>query len=722
MEALAFHQQGQLDAARERYLQILEIQPLHFESLHLLGVISAQTGSPERAVELISRAIEINPDAAAPYNNRANALRALGRYAAALQDFDKAIVLKPDYSDAYYNRGIVLHNLKEYPSALESFDKAIELRPAYAEAHNNRGGVLRELQQYDAAVTSYDKAIALKPDSEDAHYNRGNALCQLRCYEAALQSYNKAIDLKADHAEAHNGRGIALHQLKLYDAALQSFDKALEFRPDHPEARYNRGSTLLELRRFEAALQDYAKALMLKPDLEFLFGTHLYTKMHICDWGLADTALSQLAVNIERGKQTAPPFAVLALSNSPALQKKAAETWVQARCAPHVALPEPVSFPKNRKIRLGYFSADFREHALSRLIVELFELHSRSKFEVTAFSFGPTTQHDSLRKRIAAASDRFIDVANKSDADVVLLARSVELDIAIDLTGFTEHSRPQIFALRAAPLQVNYLGYPGTLGAPYMDYLIADATLIPESHRQHYAEKIVYLPNSYMANDSKRLISQKTFTRSALGLPELGFVFCCFNNNYKILPGVFDSWMRILKQVNGSVLWLLPSNEKAANNLRREARARGVAAERLVYATVMPPHDHLARHRAADLFLDTLPYNAHTTASDALWSGLPVLTCLGETFASRVAASLLYAIGLPELITRTGEEYEAQAIDLANSPEKLKQIRLKLSRNRLTMPLFDTKSFTKHIEGAYTMMSDRYRAGLAATHLHVPNH
>jgi predicted O-linked N-acetylglucosamine transferase (SPINDLY family) len=720
IEALAFHQQGRLGAAQECCLQILALQPRHFESLHLLGVISAQTGHPERAVELISRAIDINPHAAAPYNNRGNALRALNQYVAAVESFDQAVALKPDYPDAYYNRAIALHDLKDYDAALQSYDKAIKLKPDYAEAYNNRGGLLRELQRYDAAVQSYDKAIVFKPDSEEAYYNRGNALCQLRSYDAALQSYDKAIYLKADHAEAYNGRGIVLNELKQYDAALQSFDKALTLKADYAEAHHNRGTSLLELRRFEAALRDYEKALALKPELQFLFGTHLHTKMHICEWAHAEAAFSQLTVNIERGKETAPPFAVLALSNSPTLQKSAAEIWLRAKCVPNIAVPKSLRFQKRDKIRLGYFSADFREHALSRLIAELFELHNRSTFEVTAFSLGPRRQ-DRLRARISAASDRFIDVANHSDLDVVTLARSLELDIAIDLTGFTQYARPHIFALRPAPVQVNYLGYPGTMGAHYIDYLIADPTLIPYGQQQHYAEKIVYLPNSYQANDSKRRMSDRNFTRVDFGLPETGFVFCCFNNNYKILPETFDSWMRILKRVEGSVLWLLPSNGTAADNLRREATARGVGVERLVYAGVMSPPDHLARHRVADLFLDTFPYNAHTTASDSLWSELPVLTCLGETFAGRVAASLLNAIGLPELITLTREEYEALAIDLATNPEKLKQIRLKLRHNRLTMPLFNTKLFTKHIEAAYTMMYDRYHAGLSPTHLHVPS-
>jgi predicted O-linked N-acetylglucosamine transferase (SPINDLY family) len=321
---------------------------------------------------------------------------------------------------------------------------------------------------------------------------------------------------------------------------------------------------------------------------------------------------------------------------------------------------------------------------------------------------------------LKVAFDKFIDVRNMSDRDIALLARSLEIDIGVDRDGFTEGARTNIFAMRAAPLQVNYLGYPGTMGADYIDYLIADSTLIPASHQPHYSEKIVYLPNSYQPNDRKRRISDKTFTRSELGLPHEGFVFCCFNNNYKITPDVFDGWMRILEHVDGSVLWLLEGSKMVAKNLKNEASVRGIDPDRLVFAPRMALPDHLARHRMADLFLDTLPYNAHTTASDALWTGLPVLTQIGETFATRVAASLLKAVHLPELITTTQEAYEALAVELATNPAKLASIKGKLARNRLTTPLFDTELFTKHIESAYTTMYERYHADLPPDHIYVP--
>jgi predicted O-linked N-acetylglucosamine transferase (SPINDLY family) len=344
-------------------------------------------------------------------------------------------------------------------------------------------------------------------------------------------------------------------------------------------------------------------------------------------------------------------------------------------------------------------------------MAELFELHDKSQFELFGFSFG-ATQNDEMRQRLEKSFDQFIEVGGLSDNEIAQLTRGLNIDIGIDLKGFTQHSRAGIFAYRAAPIQVNYLGYPGTMGAEYIDYLIADKTLIPSPFEQFYSEKVVYLPHSYQANDRKRVISEKQFSRLEMGLPKQGFVYCCFNNNHKILPATFKSWMRILKAVDESVLWLLQDNSWAAENLKKEAQKEGIDEKRLVFAERMSPPEHLARHRQADLFLDTFPYNAHTTASDALWVGLPVITLAGESFASRVAASLLNAIGLPELITNTSEEYEVLAIDLAMNPQKLAIIKRTLADNRLTTPLFDAPRFTKNLEAAYIKMYERYRLGL----------
>lgn len=441
--------------------------------------------------------------------------------------------------------------------------------------------------------------------------------------------------------------------------------------------------------------------------------------MRICDWCNFDSECTHLISSIRNGSLNTAPFPFLMIPSSSDDQLQCAKLWV----ANNFDLADRLIWQGGRydhdRIRIAYLSADFHGHATGYLIAELFEIHDRSRFELIAFSFGPEDQSE-MRQRLSAAFDKFIDVRNASDREVATLARKFEVDIAVDLKGFTTDSRTGVFALRAAPVQVSYLGYPGTMGADYIDYLIADRVLIPAASQKYFAEKIAYLPNSYQVNDRRRRIAEKILTRAELGLPADAFVFCCFNNNYKITPAVFECWMRLLKQVEGSVLWLFEDNASAASNLRKEAQARGLNPERLVFARRMALPEHLARHRLADLFLDTLPCNAHTTASDALWAGLPVLTQIGETFAGRVAASLLTAIGLPELITSTPQAYEDLAIELATNSEKLAAIKRKLADNRLTTPLFDTKLFAKHIEAAYTTMHERCRAGLPPDHIYVP--
>jgi predicted O-linked N-acetylglucosamine transferase (SPINDLY family) len=378
--------------------------------------------------------------------------------------------------------------------------------------------------------------------------------------------------------------------------------------------------------------------------------------------------------------------------------------------------PIPKREPRDR-LRVGYFSGDFREHPVAVLMAQVLEAHDRSKIEVTAFSYGPPVQ-DAMRKRLASAFDRFEDIRGRSDQDVAQLARRLEIDVAVDLAGYTGGSPSGVFARRAAPIQINYLGYPGTMGAEYMDYLIGDRTVIPPEQRVHYDEKIIYLPHSYLPHDSTRVIAEPGRTRAEWGLPAKGFVFCSFNSSYKIMPDVFDGWMRILGRVPGSVLWLSRHNPVVTGNLQREAARRSIDEKRLIFADRVPSMaDHLARHRAADLFLDTLPYNAHTTAIDALWAGLPVLTRVGESFAGRVAASLLQSIGLPELITTAPEQYEELAVQLAENPQRLLQVRQRLENNRLTTPLFDTRSFTRDLERAYRAAYDRYQAGLPPEHI-----
>jgi predicted O-linked N-acetylglucosamine transferase (SPINDLY family) len=670
------------------------------------------------ALGSFDRAILLKPDSAEAYNNRGNPLLHLEQYQTALDSYDKAILLKPNYAEAYRNRGNALLGLQRYHAAVDSFDKAIQLKPEFAEAYDNRGIALQALQQYQAALDSYDKAILLKPNYAEAYSNRGSALFGLQQYQAAVESCEHAILLKPNYAEAYSNRGSALFGLQEYRLALESFDQAILLKSGRAEAHKNRGNALVGLQQYQSALESFNQAILLKQNFEYLRGMQINMKQLLCAWEDVDRELRRLEADVNNNERVVSPFVFLTLSGSSALQKKAAETYMRDKFPPRSKVALIPHRPRRSRIRIGYFSTDYHNHATSYLMAELFERHDRSRFEILGFSFGPDIK-DEMRERVSAAMDRFLDVRFVSDEGVAQLSRQLEVDIAVDLKGFTEHSRMGIFAQRAAPIQVNYLGFPATSGAPYMDYLIADDTLIPEASQLHYSEKIVYLPGSYQANDTKRLISTRPYTRAEEGLPERGFVYCCFNNNYKITPEVFDIWMRILAQVEGSVLWLLEDNPWAAENLRKEAARRGISPQRLIFAKRLPLAEHLARHSLADLFLDTFPCNAHTTASDALWAGLPVLTRAGETFASRVAASLLRAIDLPELVTTTEASYEGLALEFAFDKERCQGIRERLERNRLTSPLFDLPLFTKHLEAAYSGMYERYQAGLPPEHIDI---
>ena len=717
-EALAHHRASQLSQAEALYRQILQSSPDHFDALHLLGVVAHQVGRNELAIQLIGRAIRINPNYPDAYSNRGVALDALRQFQAALEDYDKAILLRPASGAAYSSRGGTLAALQRYQEALESCDRAIQIEPGLAAAYSNRAIALHGLGQYEAALESSERAIQLKPDFSGAHTGRGNALHVLQRYQEAVGSYDKTIQVNPHIADVHNNRAAALLLLRRYSAALESCDRAIQINPDFAEAFANRGSILFELQDHRSALESFQKAILLKPGLEYLPGLRLHMKRSICNWEDTEDEVRDIEKRLDRGERVVYPFVALAVTDSPAVHRKAAEIYACDKCSPRPGFIPAPRLTHRERIRIGYFSTDFYNHATSYLMAELFERHDRNRFEVLGFSFGPDVR-DEMRDRVSAAMDRFIDVRDLPDRAIAQLSRKLEVDMAIDLKGFTNGCRPGIFAERAAPIQVSYLGYPGTMGADCMDYLIADHTLIPEADQRHYSEKIVYLPDCYQANDRRRGISAKPFTRAGEGLPENDFVYCCFNNNFKIVPDTFAIWMRILNRVEGSVLWLLEDNPSASTNLRKEAERRGIAPERLIFAGRLPLAEHLARHRLADLSLDTLPYNAHTTASDALWAGLPVLTCMGNAFAGRVAASILRAIDLSELITTSEQEYQALAIELALDRERLFHLRERLDRNRLTSPLFDSSAFTCHLEAAYTAMYARLQSNLPPDHIQI---
>jgi len=716
---VVLHDLNRLDEAFEVYKHTITLMPDYFAVYYKCGLILQGLNLLDEALVYYDCAIALKSDYADAYSNRGNTLYALNHLELALESYDVAITLTPDYVEVYCNRGVTLHDLNRLDEALASYAHVIALKPDYADVYTNQGNTLYALKRLDEALASYDYAIALKQENEVNYTNRGNVLQELKRFEEALVSYECAIFINPNHADVYLNLGNALQELKLLDEAVASYDYAIALNADSASAYFNRGVALRALKRMDEALPSFVCAMTLNPNMDFILGYVLHTKMHLCLWDDLPSLLRQLTYKINNGQKVVNPFPLLSLLDDPDIQRKAAEIYVNEYFPQSYVLPKISSYPKHTKIKIGYFSADFNNHPVAILTAELYEIHDRNQFEIYAFSYGPDT-NDAINLRIKAGVDHFYDVRTFMDKDIALLARNLEIDIAVDLGGFTVNSRTGIFAMQAAPIQVNYLGYPCTMAVDYMDYLIADRTLIPENNQQYYSESIVYLPYSFLVNDTKQKISNRVFTRIEVGLPMNGFVFCCFNNFYKITPSIFDGWMRILLHVEGSVLWIPEGNSAAVNNLKKEANKNNIDENRLIFAPRLAcMEDHLNRLRLADLFIDTLPYNAHTTTSDALKMGLPVLTCMGESFASRVAASLLNAVNLPELITTNTADYEALAIELGTQPDKLAAIKNKLLTNLPTAPLYNTPLFTQHLESAYKMIYHRYHDGLEPDHIYV---
>jgi len=630
-------------------------------------------------------------------------------------------IIKADSKNlpAFHILGLIKASQNKYQEASELLGRAVKLDPNEPSIRYNLAKALVDNGAYVESIPHHKKAIELAPNNPEALLNYGKALSSLNSYEEALSAYDKALIIHPSYAEAFLNKGATLKELKRCEEAIVCADSALKINPNLAEGWVNKGIALKEFKQYDEVISHYEKALSLKSEIDWLYGDLLHIKMKVCRWFDLTDNLEKIINKVLVNERVINPFSLIALTDNALLHRQCSEIYVQEKYPLNTALGQISKHPENEKIRIGYFSADFHNHATGYLMAELFELHDKDKFELFGFSFGPI-KNDEMRQRLEKSFDKFIEVGDRADIDIAQLSRNLKIDIAVDLKGFTQDARTAIFSYRAAPIQVNYLGYPSTMGADYIDYIIADKTLIPLNFQSAYSEKVVYLPHSYQVNDRKRVIADKKFSRQELGLPDAGFVFCSFNNGYKILPAMFDGWMRILKAVEGSVLWLFEDNDLSSESLKNEAHKRGIDSERLVFAKRMSLPEHLARHQQADLFLDTFPCAAHTTASDALWAGLPLLTLMGESFASRVAASLLHAINLPELVTASQEEYESLAIELATNPLKLESIKQKLADNRLTTPLFDTPLFTKNLEAAYSEMHQRNQQGLQITPIFIP--
>lgn len=690
------------------------------EAHQLLGFTLTGLGLLEEAIRFYEKAIALRPSLAEAHNNLGYALQRLDRLSDAIARYRKAVSLRPDYAEAHNNLGNALHLQGLSGKAIPHYQRAIEINPDYAEACWNLGAAFRATGQLDDALKAYAGAIAVKPGYAEAYNSLGNTLRALGRGEDALAQYEKAIAIKPDYLEALVNLGDALLGLGQEGAAISAYDRALAIGPDSADVLCRRGDALARMQRDAEAIACFEQALVHDPGHAFAFDGLARAALASCDWARTVPLQAEVARRVAGGSFF-DAFSFLRFCDDERLQLACARRYIQQQ----VPVRQPPLWRdekwRNDRIRIAYVACGFHRHPTGYLTAELIELHDRARFEIIGISLGPDDQSD-IRARLRTGFDQFYDVKEKSDRDVAALLNDLKIDIAIDRSGYTVNARPAIFAARPAPIQVNYIGFPGSLGADFYDYIFGDTTVLPPDRKPFYSENIVHLPDCYLSNDSRRPLAAHTPTREDAGLPSDGFVFCCFNNSYKIAPEIFEIWMRLLKQIGGSVLWLYADRISAEANLRTAAAAHGIDPARLVFARRMAQDDHLARHRLADLFLDTLPYNAHTTAADALWAGLPVVSCLGKSFAGRVGASLLRAIGMPDLVASDLESYEHLARRLASDPALLDRMRDRLRQNRPSNPLFDTHRYRRHLEQAYVTMWERWQRGEAPEAFAVPPH
>ena len=746
-------QQGRGADAIAAHRHAIQLDPNYAEAHLALGNALKQRRDLDGAMRSYLAAAGIRPAYAEAHNNIGVVLQMLGRFDGAASAYRKAIAARPGYAEGLFNLGSVLHQMRELEAAEAAYRQVIAIDPAVAVAHGNLGTVLKDQGRLDTALAAFEHAIALKADYAEAHYNRGTVLQQQGRREEALAAYGQAIALRPDYVDAANNAGIILQELgrqtdaiELYrrlcrpipahadlynnlgtallaggslEEARQAFEQALACRPDFPEAACNLGNVLREMGRVAEAMAAWQSALQLRADYPDAFSQLVHHRALACQWDHHRVDQEKLLGMVRNGVRV-PPFYLFATSATAADQLLAARQWIAPIQPPPQARFEHRRQVQKERLRLGYLSADFHQHATSQLMAGLFERHDRDRFEVVAYSYGPD-DGSPMRVRLGGAFDQFVDVGQLSHREAATRIHQDKIDILIDLKGYTQGSRPMIPAFRPAPVQVSYLGFPATMGADFIDYILVDRFVVPESEQAFFSEKPVWLPTCYQPNEAGRDEITARTSRGDCGLPEASVVLCCFNNSYKFSPAMFDIWMRLLKETPGSVLWLLTTNEPAEHNLRKEALARGVDPSRLVFAPRVSSAAHIERHRHADLFLDTLPCNAHTTASDALWGGLPVLTCSGNTFAGRVAGSLLKAIGMPELVTTSLEDYEQMALALIRAPERLRAMRRKIEQKRDVNSLFDLPKLTRSIERAYQRMWQCWLAGEAPQAFAIEN-
>ena len=706
-------QSKKLQEAELLLKQALKLEPNNTDTLCFMSVVAAQKKDFQEALRLIEKSITAAPKNPIAHSNKGNILKELGKYSDAITCYEKAILLERTFVEPYSNKGNALQALSRFEEALDCYSMAISLEPQFLEAYGNKGNALYQLGRYEEALDMFDQALEKNPRYIEAWRQKGFVLQNIKRYEDAMRCFQQALSIDSQRPESWYFLGLFFFEIKKFSDATACFDKAIAGMPNYAEAWGLKGRIHFELQQYENSIFCYEKAFSINPYLELIAGSLASSMMYGGLWSDLNSKMNFLLEGIKNQKEVITPFALLSLSDSQELHLQAAKIYIANKYASKKVLPK-IKKALHSRIRIGYYSADFQYHAVSLLMAELYELHNREDFELFAFSLKKAPDNDPIRTRLKPLFDHFIEVDEKSSLELAQLSRDLEIDIAVDLGGHTENAPTGAMSYRAAPIQINYLGYPGTMGAEYMDYIIADHTLIPPESQQFYTEKVIYLPDTYIVDDSKRVASSRIFTRAECGLPQNQIIFCCFNNSYKFNPTMLKSWASILMQVPNSVFWVSQNNPFFRENLLKEFEVLGIASERIIFANKLESMaDHLARLSLADLFLDTAPYNAHTTALDSLKAGVPIITYLGQAFAGRVGASVLNAIELPELITHSLEGYEQLAVALAQDPERLQQLKTRLAHNKNTTALFDTPRFVRNLEDAYRRVYENYQSNEA---------
>ena len=741
--ALDHHKSGLLSESEILYRKILSNNKNNLIVLHYLSILLFQKKNFSEAKKYISCAIKISPNEEAFYNLLGNIEEAENNLTEALKIYE---MIKASHPHSFQNKvslGNVLYKLKrfndsigiyenlllespndiniifklancynfteEYEKSILWYSKFISLEQKIPEVFNNRGYIYKKIKDFEKALSDFSKAIELKPDYADTFNNIGNLYRENKNYNLAILNLKKAIEINPYFSEAHNNLGNVHFELEKHEQAILHYDNAIKFNSKHLDAYANKAYTLVKLERYDEAFNFFHTALKLNINKELLFSNYVHTKLKICDWLDLPNLLSFNQSQIKQNKTTNLPFPELSFYDLPEIHKICSEKFCEQNYYTQTNNSKLFSNLKQKdKIYIGYISSDFCDHPVSNLLIDMLELHDKEKFKIIGINIGNNPK-DEIYKRLSNAFDEIIDVNHLQEKQIAEYCRELEIDIAIDLNGHTENNRMGIFTYRAAPIQLNFLGYPGTSGNKYIDYIIADKTVIPEELKRHYTEKVIYLPNSYLVTPSEKIVSKRKFCRADFHLPEDQFVFCCFNNSYKINPKIFKSWMNILKKVNKSVLWLSPMSKKARNYLRQYAIDQGIDKDRLIFSKNMKLNsEHLRRFSLANLFLDTFPYNAHSTAIDSIWAGVPIVTLTGKSFTSRVVASILNTLNLKNLISYDFVSYEKKAIELATNPNKLRILKTKLKKDKIKKTLFNTKLYTHNIEIIFKSLFENY--------------